>query len=278
MVTICRSTWIVSHNREHNIRSVLFLTKIVDAAITFCINRRCRLAHPFISHKPLKRKHLEMVEEEKKMEVFQCQDCDRTFLHRKGLNIHRRSHERKSLKEQSCGETFLQGADFIPPKYKTMNAELPSMKKEVTPSESIRDYLLARYASSSNSNVKKGRKLFITDQRFDRMLGDKESVKWKQLSYDCIYKMDFLYRFDEDKISAHLSNRDGVVHSVILPEFVIKELLKQEQIKDATVYLKRKEDDQVSIVTLKTKHVCEICNVGFGSASNLSRHQRKCCK
>ena len=161
------------HNREHTTRSVLVLTKIVGDAITFCINRCCGLAHPFIS---LKRKHLAMAEEEQKMQEFQCQDCDNAFLHRKGLNIHRRSHERKRLKEQSYGETFWGGADLIPPKYKATprDAELSSMEKEMTPTESIYNYVLARYASSPSSNAKKGPKVFITDQYFDRLVGDKE--------------------------------------------------------------------------------------------------------
>ena len=249
--------------------------------IDFYINRRNRLVDPFIYHKPSKRKHLEIMEDVKNKKQnkkqFQCQECDLAFYHRKGLNIHRKVHESvkdQTFKEQACdgyGATFFHGTDVTERKLSSTEEEVKQLAEKQM--DSKLDNVLIRYSTREN---KKGRKVFISDQRFDQLAENKQLVKWIELSHDCIYKMELLYRHDEHQIVADLSDRDGAYQSVILPISVIEKLLELEQ--SVTVYLKPiGNDGQVSIVAVK-KYVCTDCNMDFSTAATLGRHRKKHCK
>ena len=223
----------------------------------------------------MKRKHLEIMEGVKKNQnrkQFHCQECNLAFYHRKGLNIHRKIHESAA-------------ADVAKEKKECDEVPVVRNQSECTAVERIEratplDDLLARYGTPQTYK-KKGRKVFITDRDFDLGLGGdirQSVVQWEELSHDCIYKLDLLYRYDNDqKIGADLSSRDGVCQSVILPEFVIEKLLELTQ-QFGTVYLRPIGDcEQVSIVAVKT-HICINCNTDFSTAKTLWTHKKNHCK
>ena len=227
---------------------------------------------------------MEDVTKKQTKKQFQCQECDLAFYHRKGLNIHRSMHEsvivvdvkEETLKGQSCdqyGATVLCGPMYKSPVSISMGEGGKQLENQVDCTYSKLDNLLTRYSTRES---KKGRKVFISDQRFDQLAENKQLRKWTDLSHDCIYKLELLYRHDEYQIVAELSNRDGVYQSVILPKFVIDKLLELEQ--SVMVYLRLMEnDDQVSLVAVK-KYACANCNIDLSSAKSLWRHRKAHCR
>ncbi len=205
---------------------------------------------------------------------FQCQECDLAFYHRKSLNIHRKVHESvkdEPFTEQACAEygaTFFHGTDVTERTLSSTEEEVKQLTEKQM--DSKLDNLLIRYSTREN---RKGWRVFISDQRFDQLAENKQLMKWIELSHDCIYKLELLYRHGEHQIIADLSDRNDAYHSVILPIPVIEKLLELEQ--SVTVYLKTiGSGGQVSIVAVK-KYVCADCNIDFSTTATLVRHRKK---
>ena len=146
------------------------------------------------------------------------------------------------------------------------------MNTEIIPRK---DNLVKQREVNVEPPAKRGRRVFISTEEFNRLVNI-STVKWLDLSRDCIYKLEKIHYDINQQPLVNLSNSDGVTISTVTPAVVMKKLLPLSE-TDVIIYLRLNgKDAQVDIATVK-KYVCTACKISFHSRMGLWNHQRKYC-
>ena len=207
---------------------------------------------------------------------FKCQDCGVTFYHIKGLNVHRKLHETKTVTAIVTAAEPIRVAESAV-KIKTDVA----IEMQTTASSSTLQELLAIYAQ--NTCKKKGRPVFISDNLFQQLHETSSThLEWKDLEPDCVYKLISLSSRGDNVLVGKLENREGISFSIVLPNFVVAKLLsldnRNSSFSLSTIYIKKPATslDEISLVTV-AKWTCKKCALTLNSKQTLYRHCKKYC-
>lgn len=242
----------------------------------------------------------------KNKKQFKCQKCTLTFYHRRGLNIHRRIHESDkstmtAVVDVEGGCKKYQRGERSSPRdnhtHHTTNADQPAPLIKVEPMLKLDeqlslecpvrdmspslieddrvDSILVDLMKRTRGDTSNGRRSFISDKMFNRMTWKNPFLtKWEDISRDYIYKVEAIFRHDQ-QIIADLARRDGVILSAVLPDFVVQKLSKLRETVPVAVYLRPIENDGQVLIALVQKRVCEDCKLQFESSKSLYNHQKR---
>ena len=142
--------------------------------------------------------------------------------------------------------------------------------------QSTDDVLIIDTQKTTKSKRKK-REKFISVEMFNKYIV-RSTITWNELQLDCIYKMDKIYKQDDQQVF-NLTSRDGNIVSVFLPEFVSKKLSSIDR-SNVTLYLKpyHSKDGEYRVeIASVPKNVCKKCNREFSSYQSLWNHRKKFC-
>ena len=221
--------------------------------------------------------HLKM-----KSSLHSCSHCGKMLTNR--FNMLRHEEKCQSNIQVSPPSTTIADAVY------EQTEEINKIKREVTVNTTKRCRDMKTEIIPKTNNIvdneqqdanlepptKRGRRrVFISTEEFNRLVNN-STVKWSDLSRDCIYKLEKIYYDINQQPLVNLSNSDGVTISTVTPNVVMEKLLSLSE-TDVTIYVRLNgEEEQVDIVTLK-KQVCTTCKKSFNSRNGLWNHQRKYC-
>ena len=172
---------------------------------------------------------------------FQCQSCDQSFSTESCLKRHRKKSHR--VRRRLFDDL--------------------SLEKAVTEA-------VAEAATQKQRSRRKGN--FISEKEFNR-LALQQPIPWSNLSRDCIYQLEWVNRTDH-QIVGNLTSADGIIVSVLVPQFVVDKLLSFAE-NNVRIYVRPKGEDQVDIAAAK-KHVCKTCKKELASRKYLQIHEKRC--
>ena len=168
---------------------------------------------------------------------FQCQSCDQSFSTRFSLKRHgKKSHhvQRRLFDDLSVEEVE--------------KTEVAAQAK------------------------RRRRRDFISEKEFNQ-LALRQPIPWSNLSRDCIYQLEWVNRADH-QIVVNMTNVDGIIVSVLLPQFVVDKLLTFTE-NNVRIYVRPTGQNQVDIAAAK-KYICNNCEKELASRKYLQLHEKRC--
>ena len=176
--------------------------------------------------------HLKM-----KLSLHSCSHCGKMLTNR--FNMLRHEKKCQSNIEISPPTTTTTIADVV---YEQAE-EINKIKREVTVKttkrcrdmniEIIPKNTITLDNEQQDANVepptKRKRRVFISTEEFNRLVNNNPTVKWSDLSRDCIYKLEKMYYDINQQPLVNLSNSDGVTISTVTSNVVMEKLYSLKQ-------------------------------------------------